>query len=95
MKTTAVLSTLGVYAVLATLLLVLNSGGRIVSWSAQNPTIPSSQCAEKSEYRLRVVERKCISFTVYQAAEDPPSPVYTDGFLLNVDLAVYSTPIRR
>ena len=66
-----------------------------MSWSAQNPTIPSSQCAEKSEYRLRVVERKCISFTVYQAAEDPPSPVHTDGFLLNVDLAVYSTPIGR
>ena len=33
------------------------------------------------------VERKCISFTIYQVSEDPVSPIYTDGFLLNVDLA--------
>ena len=33
------------------------------------------------------VERKCISYSMYQQSEDPPSPVYTDGFLLNVDIA--------
>ena len=79
MKTAAVVSILGIYT---TILLVLNSG-HFVSLSAQNPNIPSSQCAEMSGF----VERKCISFTVYQAGEDPPSAVYTDGFLLNVDLA--------
>ena len=34
-----------------------------------------------------LVEQKCISYSVYQVSEDPPSSVYTDGFLLNVDLA--------
>ena len=59
-----------------------------MSWSAQNPTIPSSQCDSRSLAPTKpATERKCISFTVYQAAEDPPSPVYTDGFLLNVGLA--------
>ena len=32
------------------------------------------------------VERKCISYTLYQSSENPVSPVYTNGFLLNVDL---------
>ena len=34
-----------------------------------------------------LVEKKCISYTVYQSSEDPPLPKYTDGFLLNMDLA--------
>ena len=32
------------------------------------------------------LERKCISYTLYQSSENPVSPVYTNGFLLNVDL---------
>jgi hypothetical protein len=34
-----------------------------------------------------LVEKKCMSYTVYQSSKDPPAPKYTDGFLLNMDLA--------
>ena len=50
-----------------------------------SPRKEQEQAVERKEQGP--VERKCISYSLYQQSEDPPSPVYTDGFLLNVEIA--------
>ena len=54
----------------------------------QEPVISTVAMAPDKEQEP-AVEGKCISYTIYQVSEseDPALPVYTDGFLLNVDLA--------
>ena len=52
----------------------------------QEPVISTVTMAPDKEQEL-AVERKCISYTLYQSSEDPVSPIYTNGFLLNVDQA--------
>ena len=54
----------------------------------QEPVISTVAMAPDKEQEP-AVEGKCISYTIYQVSEseDPALPIYTDGFLLNVDLA--------
>lgn len=53
---------------------------------------PQIMCASLSKEEQGEVGQKCISYSLYQLSEDPPSPIYTDGFLLNVDIACVLYP---
>ena len=48
---------------------------------------PTTALTSSPEKEQKPVERKCISYCLYQQSEDPPSLTYTGGFLLNADLA--------
>ena len=96
MKTVFCVWILGIYATVITVFLFHRQllAGSPLSVEDCLTTLPPIKAPTPKEQEPAVerkeqgpVERKCISYCLYQLSEDPPSPIYTDGFLLNVEIA--------
>ena len=93
MKTVFCVWILGIYATLITVFFAQQAVSGV--WKLAQLLCPTPCTSSPGKEQEPAVERKeqgpvewkCISYSLYQQSEDPPSPVYTDGFLLNVDVA--------
>lgn len=94
-KTAYILWLLGIYATSLTFFILLRTKSQNIR--TEDPTIPLPYSGDsfqtptskpkKGPKDYGLVEKKCISYAVFQLSEQPPSPAYTDGFLFNADLA--------